>query len=393
MRCLCAFVLCLFCSPAWGQLVTPAKEKALRALLPKIGDSELAEVLSDPKLVWYTGMEMPECYQHRGGETHSVRYNISANPIEQASGTGNAFEFPWRVAGGTDGCRSLYVFRFLKLPRRDGKPLPVIWWREVLTGDRTPGFRWVFPVGTVVGEVLCQTGPASEKRAYAFEIRTRTRRAGKWDTEAYRPFRTPLELARAIKRLCPQWRDDRKVRAAVNELERPTRKLRITRLADTNHRDRVAFDATEASWILPDLDGPLVKRLLRRMPFRAVLGNPFLLTAAGEAAHAPSTTAEFHIVPKGYQGSHIEVSNSSCARCHESTNKSVNEFDFRRDWYGRVRGSDGIFSFHPFSPESISANGYGRPVTMRRELVQAGIVEQYDQKKHDGATWHTLGTE
>jgi hypothetical protein len=63
-------------------------------------------------------------------------------------------------------------------------------------------------------------------------------------------------------------------------------------------------------------------------------------------------------------------------------NLDVNEFEFGRDGYGRIRGSDGIFSVHPFDPSSISYNGYGAPVTMNGRLVAAGLVERYDRAKH-----------
>ena len=60
----------------------------------------------------------------------------------------------------------------------------------------------------------------------------------------------------------------------------------------------------------------------------------------------------------------------------ESAGQQVREAG--RDWYGRIRGSDGIFSFHPFDPNSISGNGYPAPVRMRDELVSSGVIERYD---------------
>jgi hypothetical protein len=65
----------------------------------------------------------------------------------------------------------------------------------------------------------------------------------------------------------------------------------------------------------------------------------------------------------------------------------VRDFDYFRDWYGRIRGSDGIFSFHPFEPWSVSDNGAPQSVQLRSELIQAGVLEGYTPKKHDPARY------
>ena len=82
-------------------------------------------------------------------------------------------------------------------------------------------------------------------------------------------------------------------------------------------------------------------------------------------------------MPKNYQGGFIEVSSKSCMRCHDTTLKHASEVQYRRDWYGRVRGSDNIFSFHIFEPSSISYNGFGREPTLRQDLVAAGLLKQW----------------
>ena len=56
--------------------------------------------------------------------------------------------------------------------------------------------------------------------------------------------------------------------------------------------------------------------------------------------------------------------------------------DAGRDWYGRIRGSDGIFSFHPFDPSCISYNGYEQQARLRDEFVEGGLIERYDSSKH-----------
>jgi len=56
--------------------------------------------------------------------------------------------------------------------------------------------------------------------------------------------------------------------------------------------------------------------------------------------------------------------------------------------YGRIRGSDGIFSFHPFALESISGNGYGSAVRMRSELEVAGVIARYDRSRHPRSVYN-----
>lgn len=62
-------------------------------------------------------------------------------------------------------------------------------------------------------------------------------------------------------------------------------------------------------------------------------------------------------------------------------------FSSGRQWYGRVRGADQIFSFHPFALESIADNGASLPVRMRRELTDAGIIAPFDGRVHTAARY------
>src|SRR5690606_26322986 len=116
--------------------------------------------------------------------------------------------------------------------------------------------------------------------------------------------------------------------------------------------------------------------------FRSAEGEIWLVAAGNKPAYAPTTQASFHIVPRNYDAGFIAVDQDSCSRCHNSVNRHVDEFDSRRDWYGRVRGSDQIFSFHPFEPGSISYNGFSSTPRMRHALVRAGLLEHYDARRH-----------
>jgi hypothetical protein len=52
-----------------------------------------------------------------------------------------------------------------------------------------------------------------------------------------------------------------------------------------------------------------------------------------------------------------------------------------------VRGSDGIFSFHPFAPSSISGNGFPQTVSIREDLRRTGVVAHFNAKKHSDSVY------
>jgi hypothetical protein len=331
---------------------------------------------------------MPKAYQFWDGAfpgVHSANYNISAGAAEQSKGNGGGgngnLEFPWSSAGGTHRCRSIFAVRFMKLPEEDGRRLPVVWYRASLRGEGTRGYAWVFPSGTVFGEVLAMRGPTGHN--YTFELRTRTKQDNRWIPNVFRPFPTAESLAERIQELRPQWESQPKLKGVVEHLLKPAANLKVSRLADFSHPGRRDFDQTAAIDELPSLgDDRLVAELLTRTVFRSAEGELWRTTSGRAATYAPTTQASFHIVPRNYDAGFIAIDHQSCSRCHSSVNRHVDEFDAGRDWYGRVRGSDQIFSFHPFEPRTISYNGYSAHPSMRSSLVRAGLLEQYNLQKH-----------
>jgi hypothetical protein len=129
---------------------------------------------------------------------------------------------------------------------------------------------------------------------------------------------------------------------------------------------------------LPPLEDKVVSQLLMSTTFQSAVGSAWRVDEkSGVPCYAPTTEDDFHIVPRHYRAAWMEATSQSCMDCHRDTLRLAAEFEEPRDWYGRVRGSDGIFSWHPFDPVSISHNGMARPVTMRKEFVEAGVVRQY----------------
>jgi len=370
------------------RLMSAKKEARLRKLLPKVADSHVKEMFADEQLLLYTEEEMPRVYQLWSGDlqgVHTAEYNISANSGEPY-GNGN-LEFPWNGPAGTHRSPDVEAFRFIYLPKdENGKTLPVVWYRKYLPGDSSEGYAWTYPLGTVFGEVLYRKCPDGFLRT--FEVRTRTRMTNDWDVDVFRPFPTAQDLATRIKELRPEWADNASLKKVVEQLE-AAKKLPTKRLED-DHPSPV-FRQTMGVDTLPALeDDALVNDLLMKTEFRSTLGREWRVGTNGVKSFAPTTKASYHVVPKNYDAGFIEVDSTSCMRCHNTTNQSVDRFDGGRDWYGRIRGSDGIFSFHPFEPSSVSGNGFGSHPSMRDSLVNAGLLQKFNRKKHPNRIYQKI---
>lgn len=371
------------------RLMSAEKDARLRTYLPKVSDPEVAEILGDPNLILYTDTEMPPAHQDWAGMLngiHSRTYNISADNSEP-HGNGNV-EFPWGTPAGTHRTKNVFAFRFLRLPEdNDGNQLPVVWHHRVLRGDSQAGYAWTFPVGTVFGEVLTMRAPSS--KYYTFEMRMRVREEGDWGVDVFRPFPTADALAYRIRELRPNWNESERLVALVRHLDTPVDLPRL-RLVSRQPR-RQPFHQQMGVDKLPAIgDDKLVAELLTTTTFKSAHGQIWRQIAGDEASFAPTTDARFHIVPARFDAGFIAVDRQSCMRCHETVNQSVRNFNPGRDWYGRIRGSDGIFSFHPFALGSISYNGYGRGVAMRPALVNAGLLERYDRDKHPAKIYNKV---
>lgn len=371
------------------RLMSAHKDVELRERLPKVNDEEVQQILDDPTLIFYTDREIPAAYQDWGSGLpgiHSPSYNISANGSEP-HGNGNV-EFPWGAPGGTHRSKNVHTFRFFRLPKDDdGKIRPIVWYRQTMRGSPSPVYRWTFPVGTVIGEVLQIRSPQGQ--LYTFELRLREREYGAWSVNVFRPFPTSGRLAERIKQLRPHWQENEQLAKLVNHLEQPV-ELEPFTLADKRH-SRVTFREKMGIDALPPVgDDELIAQLLTETVFESALGTVWRTGTNAVSTIAPTTDAAFHIVPARYDAGFIEVDRESCMRCHETVNRHVTDFDFGRDWYGRVRGSDGIFSIHPFDPNCISYNGTSLTARMNGKLIKAGVLEKFDRDRHADEVYQQL---
>lgn len=391
-----ALLLCLFCcstASAQNGLLVGNRAATLKAYFPLVDDANLQRILNDPATVLYTEAEIPKVVSMWQGVNGISRRIVAA----ENNADPGSLQFPWMRPAGTDDVKGLDTVRFLHLPIVNGERLPIAYFRSVIPPDSSPAAQWIYPAGTTIGEVLAMPGP--DGYSYPFELRIRYKMVNYWEVDVFRPFATPAELAAAIKERRPNWMTTTALRTAIGALEGPAN-LGKAKIFD--NQPARAIIRQEAGWdIVPDLQDPkLVGELLRGTVWTSVYGTVWKSDGKLEA-YAPGSQAAFNIVPAGYSGTTLKVDAFSCARCHENTLHHVNEFaqhqtryadGTQRFWYGRIRGSDGIFSFHPFDPARIPGGGQTVPPTLRQSLVQAGVVALYDPRRHPESLY-TLVTE
>ena len=331
--------------------------------LPKSEDPWLKALKADD-IIFYTEKEIPRVFQLHGG-VYSSHYNISA--AKPAEPFGNAtLEFPWGSPAGTHLSDNSTSLKFVVFPESRE---PIRWWQEHSPyGGASPVVRWIYPVGTVFGEILIVHGPDGQERTY--ELRVRVRDEKGWRPKVFRPFRNSAELDTRVRELRPNWRENGELRNFLARSEHP-----LTRLRD-NHPMTI-FDRSAVEDALPPLPPDLVDQLLSE-PFQDVAGETWLQTADGKG-YAPTTESSFSIVPRNYTGSHVPITAKACMQCHETSGMHTNQIGpLQRDWYGYAAGGGPgggeILSFHIFDPSCISHNGFGQGVRLRTELLQAGML-------------------
>lgn len=113
---------------------------------------------------------------------------------------------------------------------------------------------------------------------------------------------------------------------------------------------------------LPDMPVALQTKVLSRK-FVEVTDVPWVESSDNTRVGYAGTGGPF---PKLFKGNLF--GSKQCQACHASVLKDESEFSFVRDWYGRVRGTDGVFSF-PFNE--------GLQNEWNRELVKAGLIVRH----------------
>lgn len=338
------------CGTVEAQQVMPAEqERVLRSYIPKLEDNPAIKAKLDQAFL-YDSKTIPPAHQFQpiiGGQ--GTDYTVFYSPFAQLNSsrepTNPNNEFPWTA--GTGGGLHLvpkdrrYEFKLMWLPPKpDGGMWPVAVYRGPLDKSHSvnmpvpkQGWRWVFPVGTIFGEVLMKN--FADGKWATYEVRLRLREQDDWDFEVYRP---DIELPQFV---------------------RVTKK----RLTDANH-DRPAFDRTAIEHVLPPI--PNARELLWSAKFIPIRGSDTII---------PTAQDDENIVPRNYLGHFL----TDCRDCHKDVMRHADATD-SRDWYGNTEGSNGIFSWHPVDPSSIGPPD--KTVRLRRDFIESGMVEMYDPAKH-----------
>jgi hypothetical protein len=393
---------------------------------------------------FHTSKESPALALHFSPEGTAHVYETMTNGNHAtfgdiSQGNGNR-EFPWRNPGGTDHVTNGGSHVKFFIPPASGPMLVVKdMYKYVQTpkgpqlsavggahhGDvNTPAMPTAeIQPGTVEGEVLTVKSPSGKSVPFQIRLHTMTPQGLKFDVLA--PFEDSADLVRAVAAKA-QWQKDPQVKAFLEKMKNPSSTLLVSDIAasfaspkarvnseteklgagNRNVEDAVMMRKAIAQK-LPPLPPALVEELLTTTPFKSVFGKPWVSTDKGEG-WAPVADG-FHIVPNGFSGHHIPMTQVSCASCHSATARHMDHKDppmhrmtqigfsdsqGNRDWYGHFRGTvqqpvaghpgvtAGSFSLPVFdySGPFVSPNG-GKSVRPRAELERAGLLQWMSRQR------------
>ena len=187
-------------------LMPPSRLAEVAARMPCLAPGSLREVVESPRTFWYDKASLTPGYQDSFGDNVVTPIGMRPNTIDpglinlavpgghqQIFVELGTFHFPFgKPIGDTT---NVEVVDFWQLPEAGGAVLPVVHWRRD-PNDYTHRVEWMFPAGTVFGELLLMT---EDGVRYPFEIRTRTRTVDGWTNDVYRPFPRAADLADAIE--------------------------------------------------------------------------------------------------------------------------------------------------------------------------------------------------
>lgn len=279
-----------------------------------------------------------------GGGLYTMDFQPGPHHLHKNPGT-NTHEFPWITTAGYDGPTVHYhyfppgkkitytdttgfQYRF-GLRSIDGSP-------RADHGDKERVIEWKYPAGTIFMEILTTQG-------LTFEVRTRTKtEQGTWRANVYRPYADADDLKAKLLKLGS--RQAKTLAAQLDNLPRTPVHIKARHNTPT-------FEFKGYREDLPEIPEVLAKE---------ILNWPFVPYSDWKSdCFAPSTKSEsLSIVPKDYAGYMVKPDSKGCMQCHQHVLKHAFNLDTNRDWYGRIRGSDAIFSFSIFDERSISTGFY-----------------------------------
>ncbi|MBY0371839.1 hypothetical protein K2X33_14235 [bacterium] len=386
--------------------IMPESEvSAILAKMPVMYDPWLASVIHSRDTMWYDKKSIVPGYQDSFGDNQEFPIGFRPNTIAPgliAVPGGHAwlfrrsgeFNFPFGRTGHPNDALNTFVVDFWKLPR-DGKDLlPVVWWKRHPSNFHTR-YHWMFPVGTVFGELIFIKNGSSD--SYIYEIRTRVRKADGWTVDVFRPFPTSDDFLNALENKRRE-RSSWQTSSAITNLVDYTRTL-SSQVTETlqPYNFKSAFTSVQGGVdYLPAVDDPqILIDLLKETGFQSTKGKYWKQTG-GVSSWAPSTKADFHIVPKNNSAAFFEVSDTFCNRCHQDAGRPIKDYYFDVQLYGEIWGEDEIFSWHPFDAKYfVDASGsvvnFGNENRkFRSDFVNAKVLQEYNPSVHPSSRYKQI---
>lgn len=364
---------------AWAQPIEyPIDLAKYQLTLPKTKDADLAFWFASDRTVFY---KLPSAYQQyipaavitaknaaTGQESQTLvsrKWGIYKSTF-QSDFNGNLL-FPWDAPAGLNESRKVAgvtyeTINFMHVP--EGESILVI--------NDYP-MRWIFPAGQTFGEIIYTK---FEGRNYILEIRARTKSADnkEWEPRIFRTIGSKAELIKEV-------RDAGLDLGDYKEAE----EFAFLRNPQANQVELIQGPVKR----LPPLPANIVKRLLAK-EFKDV-------TTSG---WHPSADEGFNILPVKYRLDALgEVSANNCARCHRQTGTSVNNLIPEEPLIinnpqkvANIRGYDGIFTWYPFTQDSILENDSKQPpvVKLRQYDVDNRFVLMVDKDQLNAVSGYRL---
>jgi hypothetical protein len=373
----------------------------LAGRMPRVGDAWLKRVLESTDTLWYDRRSIVPGYQDSFGDNVTFPIGMRPNTIDPRLIVDGGHELVFEEVGlfrfpfgnpGRSTEHDLAAADFLSLPRgSDGALLPIVVWDWEPNGN-TARVDWMFPVGTVLGELL-MIADASGQR-WPFEIRVRIREATRYRVDVFRPFPTAEDLAAALERKRterPEWASAPDVGALIAHLRDPS--TLVTATLSARAFEGAFAERGGAEDVLPALsDDTILRELLRETPYRSARGAVWK-EHAGMRTYAPTTRAPFSIVPRDYAGGFLAVDEESCEVCHRDAGRPLRDWYFLVTAYGEMWGGDDTFTFHPFV-NSRFVDSRGSVVQfntdnreIRPDFLSSGVVARYDESRHRAADY------
>jgi len=363
--------------PAPPVFLTEEQTARCRRLVPAgvFTEAELA------RAVFYDRASAPPAYQdysHRGGLLgwFDPRHNVSANQTEK-HGNANR-EFPW-LTGGLDDSTDGWDFK-LYIPPAEGARIKGSWetlahvssqrlygdYGYLTVADHFPSMVARYPVGAKVGEVLLVQDPNGNSVTFEVRVMEKVRIGDLWDVKenwAFKVYRAVRDHRHLLELVGEPGTHDHYVASLKAHYAGA-----FTPETLRNTHPVTVFASTALVDELPSAP-PGLPAFVHGRAFREVTDRPWLETASHKAF-----AGRGGVFPSRYQGNHFNSQN--CFTCHATVAKHADDFDLRRDWYGRVRGSDGVFSLPLADPTTVTrVDTRSRPTPWHRKLVAAGLLE------------------